>query len=135
MIPAFKDRCIPAGFVARPLRERYPGGRAERFGEEGLAQTCGLIARRATKRRPPPRQRSRSRAPLRRGVRTRRTLRLVLPRRSCLGVLQQDARRVELFPDPGGLGEVLLRAGGRALLGPALEFLGGGISRPDVRLR
>src|SRR4030066_849451 len=52
MIPAFRARCIPAGFVARPLRERYPGGGAEGFGEEGLAQTCGFIARRATKRRP-----------------------------------------------------------------------------------
>src|SRR3972149_8113294 len=42
-------------------RAKQPGEGvgAELFGEEGQAQTCGFTARRATKRRPPPRQRSR----------------------------------------------------------------------------
>jgi hypothetical protein len=74
-IPAFEDRCIPAGFVARPHRTAVgtpracaspvgahrpsrcpassgtepetPGGA---FREGGQAQTCGCIASRATKR-------------------------------------------------------------------------------------
>ena len=77
-VPAFEDRCIPAGFVARPHRTAVgtprscaspvgahrpsrctassgtepetPGGALR---EEGQAQTCGFIARRATKRGPP----------------------------------------------------------------------------------
>jgi hypothetical protein len=72
-IPAFEDRCIPTGFVARPHRTAVgtprscaspvgahrpsrctassgtepetPGGA---FREEGQAQTCGFIASRAT---------------------------------------------------------------------------------------
>src|SRR3972149_6096509 len=47
-------RCTGANAAEQPQE----GGGAELFGEEGRAQTCGCTARRATKRGPPPRQRS-----------------------------------------------------------------------------
>src|SRR4030067_90339 len=73
--------------------------------------------------------------PCDRGFRTRRALRLVLPRRPCLGILEENTQRVELLPDPVGLGEVLPGACFLALLDPALDLLGGGPSQPEFRLR
>ncbi|KRT72622.1 MAG: hypothetical protein XU12_C0017G0009 [Deltaproteobacteria bacterium CSP1-8] len=96
-IPAFEDRCIPAGFVARPHRTAVgtPRSCASPFGahrpsrctassgtepetpdgafrEEDQAQTCGFIASRATSSSdPPPRMRKPIMTPRRNDVLSR----------------------------------------------------------------
>src|SRR4030066_2560794 len=111
--------------VASVAEGKPPASRSPRPLDKAVGPTAGLV----------PRWRSRFRAPLRRGVRTRRMLRLVLPRRPGLGILEEDTHRVEFLPDPVGLGEVLPRAGRIPFPDPPLDFPGGDPLRPGRNVR